>query len=74
MCHTLYNTENEILDHLHLLTVSLNYGLTTFFHKRAVCLGGVAAHHCSHCSIKRDVHVHFGTDKLFVQVATMSFL
>ena len=62
-CHALYDAEDEILEHLHLLTVSLNYGLMTFCHKRAVCLGGVAANCCSHCSIKRDIHVHFGIDK-----------
>ena len=62
-CCVLYDTENEILDRVHVLTVSLIYGLTTFCHKRAICLGGVAAYHCSHCSIKRNIHVHFGNDK-----------
>ena len=58
-----YDTEDEILDHLHLLTVSLNYGLMTFCPKRAICLGDVATNRCSHCSMEMDVHVHFGIDK-----------
>ena len=62
-CCASYETENEALDHLHLLTVSLNYGLTTFCHKRAICLGNITGDHCSHCSIKRNVHVHSSIDK-----------
>ena len=59
-CCAIFDTEDEILDHLCLLTISLNYRMTAFCQRKATCLGNV---NTSHCSMNMDVHVHFGIDK-----------
>ena len=59
-CCALFDTEEEILDHLHSLTIALNYGTVAFCQRNAICLGNIST---SHYSMDMDVHVHFGIDK-----------